>query len=76
MVQEDTPGTEYDNHFFHNEILWDEAGCSSSGDCCSRLDSPYFVRHLPDITNFQISVVICNFDPTGMSVTNFNLQLN
>ena len=60
LIEEDNPGTKYDNHFFHNEVLWDKAGCSSSGDCCSRFDSPYFIRHLPDIMNTSIHVEICN----------------
>ena len=41
LIKEDNPGTKYDNHFFHNEVLWDEAGCSSSGNCCFRFDSLY-----------------------------------
>ena len=61
LIEEDNPGTKYNNHFFHNEVLWDEAGCSSSGDCCSRFDSPYFIRHLPNIVNTPIHVIICNF---------------
>ena len=59
LIEEDNPGTKYDNHFFHNEVLWDEAGCSSSGDCCSRFDSPYFIRQLPNIMNTPIQVEIC-----------------
>ena len=59
LIEEDNPGTKYDNHFFHNEVLWDEAGCSSSGDCCSRFDSPYFIRQLPNIMNTPIQVGIC-----------------
>ena len=61
LIEEDNPGTKYDNHFFHNEVLWDEAGCSSSGDCCSRFDSPYFIRHLPNTVNTPLGVTICNF---------------
>ena len=26
LIEEDNPGTKYNNHFFHNEVLWDEAG--------------------------------------------------
>ena len=59
LIEEDNPGTKYDNHFFHNEVLWDEAGCSSSGDCCSRFDSPYFIRQLPNIMNTPIQVETC-----------------
>ena len=68
LIEEDNPGTKYDNHFFHNEVLWDEAGCSSSGDCCSRFDSPYFIRHLPDIMNTQIYVQICNFGTDNFAI--------
>ena len=74
LIEEDNPGTKYNNHFFHNEVLWDEAGCSSSGECCSMFDSPYFIRHLPDIMNTPISVSICNFDPI-MNPTNFAIEL-
>ena len=59
LIEEDNPGTKYINHFFHNEVLWDEAGCSSSGDCCSRFGSPYFIRQLPNIMNTPIQVEIC-----------------
>ena len=38
LIQEDNPGTKYDN-VNHSSTMkyfaWDEAGCSSSGDCCS-----------------------------------------
>ena len=73
LIEEDTPGSKYENHFFHNEVLWDEAGCSSSGDCCSRFNGPYFVRHLPDITNTPIQVEICNFE--SMLPANFAIEL-
>ena len=72
LIEEDNPGTKYDNHFFHNEVLWDEAGCSSSGDCCSRFDSPYFIRHLPkhllSIMNIPIEVQICNFGTNNFAI--------
>ena len=67
LIEEDNPGTKYDNHFFHNEVLWDEAGCSSSGDCCSRLDSPYFI-HLSSIMNTPIEVVICNYGSDNFAI--------
>ena len=73
LIEEDNPGTKYDNHFFHNEVLWDKAGCSSSGDCCSRFDSPYFIRHLPDITDRDpLVVTICNFQ---LNDNNFAIEL-
>ena len=71
LIEEDNPGTKYDNHFFHNEVLWDEAGCSSSGDCCSRFDSPYFIRHLPHTTD-PLGVTICN---SQLDDNNFAIEL-
>ena len=55
------------------KYFWDEAGCSSSGDCCSRFDSPYFIRHLPDITDQDpLGVTICNFQ---FDDNNFAIEL-
>ena len=68
LIEEDTPGNKYDNHFFHNEVLWDKAGCSSSGDCCSRFDSPYFILHLPHNIITPIYFIICNFGSDSFAI--------
>ena len=62
LIKDNIPGDKYDNHFFSNNVLWDNVGCSSSGDCCSRFVGPYFIRHLESMSTDPISVTICTAD--------------
>ena len=41
-------------------ILWDGLGCISNSDCCSRIDHPYFVKHLETVTSDNIDMTICS----------------
>ena len=66
-------GTTFDDVFFGKDILWDESGCTSSGDCCSRFTGPYFIRHLDSPTSDDIDIFICNND--GVDVENFAIEL-
>ena len=45
--------------FYPGNLLWDGLGCST---CCSRIDHPYFVKHLGAATADNIDVRICNID--------------
>ena len=68
LIKDDTPGDKYDNHFFSNNVLWDDVGCSSSGDCCSRFVGPYFIRHLESTVANPIGVHICINDQSNFAI--------
>ena len=42
--------------FFPGNPLWDGLGCISSSTCCSRIDHPYFVKHLGAATTDNINL--------------------
>ena len=41
--------------------LWDDVGCEDDDECCSRIKSPYFIKHLSDSTTQNIDLRVCNF---------------
>ena len=64
LIKDDTPGNKYEKHFFSSNVLWDNVGCSSSGDCCSRFVGPYFIRHLESTSTDPIIVLLCSNNKT------------
>ena len=40
------PVDHFTGQFLSGNILWDGLGCIDTSDCCSRIDHPYFVKHL------------------------------
>ena len=68
LIKDDTPGVKFNNHFFSNNVLWDDVGCSSSGDCCSKFVGPYFIRHLQFTVTDPIGVHICTNDRSNFAI--------
>ena len=68
LIKDDTPGAKFNNHFFSNNVLWDDVGCSSSGDCCSKFVGPYFIRHLQFTVTDPIGVHICTNDRSNFAI--------
>ena len=73
VIDNPDPGTTFDNVFFSKDILWDEIGCTSSDDCCSRFTGPYFIRQLDSPTTDDIDISICNDE--GRDFENFAVEL-
>ena len=61
------PGTLYAGN-----VLWDGLGCIPDSDCCSRMNHPYFVRHLGTTTQ-DLMLRFCYNN--GANSENFALEL-
>ena len=64
----DVPSNANNDVFFPGNLLWDGLGCATAGtssccasDCCSRIDHPYFVKHLGVPTQDPIDLRVCLF---------------
>ena len=62
----DVPSNANDIIFFPGNLLWDGLGCATAetssccnSDCCSRIDHPYFVKHLGVPTMDPIDLRLC-----------------
>ena len=51
--------TMFDNTFFSRNPLWDGEGCIASSTCCSRINHPYFIKHLETPTTNDIDLRVC-----------------
>ena len=51
--------TMFDNTFFSRNPLWDGEGCIASSTCCSRINHPYFTKHLEAPTTNDIDLRVC-----------------
>ena len=65
--------------FFPGNLLWDGLGCATAetssccdSDCCSRIDHPYFVKHLGVPTEDPIDLRLCFSQ--GSAIENFAFE--
>ena len=49
--------------YYFSDPLWDGAGCSTNGTCCSNTDQPWFHHQLDNMTQDDIEVRICGDSP-------------
>ena len=47
---------------YPDDPLWDGGGCSSSSNCCSFNNPPYFTKQLPSSTSDPIEARLCSYD--------------
>ena len=47
------------NLFFNRKPLWNGEGCIDINQCCSQIDHPYIVKHLPSSTTDDIDLRLC-----------------
>ena len=59
--------------FFPGNLLWDGLGCIPSSTSCSRIDHPYFVKHLGAATTDNIDLRTCAH--VGSDLDNIGLEL-
>ena len=45
--------------FFSRNHLWDGEGCIGDSTCCSRINHPYFIKHLEEPTTNDIDLRVC-----------------
>ena len=73
------PSNTIDGVFFPGNLLWDGLGCATAGTssccastCCSRIDHPYFVKHLgvPSLDPIDLRLCFTN----GNSIENFAFE--
>ena len=65
--------------YYLDDVLWDGAGCSASGDtCCSNPNLPWFYRQLNETTQDDIEVRICideEFNNEAVLITDLELYI-
>ena len=62
----DTASVErYQFRFYHDDPLWDGAGCGPLNTCCSLNTPPWFYKQLPHPTTDDIEMRVCRDEGSG-----------
>ena len=47
-------------HFYADDPLWDGQGCGPTSTCCTFNNPPWFCKQLPQSTNDDLEIRLCN----------------
>ena len=68
------PGQHWSHRaFYPDDPLWDGQGCGPNSTCCIFNNPPWFCKQLPQSTNADLEIRLCNVD--GAAVENTLIEL-
>ena len=61
------------NLFFADDPLWDGQGCGGTSTCCEFNNPPWFCKQLPQPTDDDIELRLCNYDEPAIDDSPFEI---